>query len=146
MKTSIQLFWSVLRDGGEPPIRKHGDDAGWDLIVSDDTVLSPRRITNVPTAIAIAIPSGWYGHIIGRSSTSSKLGLLVVEAVIDAGYRGELFFQVENPHDREIMVERGSRLAQILFLHVPAVRWIRTAELPPSHRGTNGFGSTGYQK
>lgn len=143
MRQSLTVFWSVLREGGQAPLRKHMDDAGWDLVVSEDTLLLANRITNVPTAIAIALPSGWYGHIIGRSSTSSRMGLLVVEAVIDAGYRGELYFQVNNPSDEDYTVRAGQRLAQLLLMPVPTARWIQTAELPPSSRGTDGFGSTG---
>lgn len=143
VRNVLTVYWSMLTDRGFIPVRKHDSDAGWDLVVSEDTNLPAMSVTNVPTGIAISIPKGWFGHLTGRSSTAKKYKLLVVETVIDAGYRGELFFQIENPSPFPYRVARGRRLAQILFLPVPAVRWVQVSELPPSSRDRDGLGSTG---
>lgn len=139
----LHIYWSRLSPEGRVPVRSHVTDAGWDLLVSEGTVLPPGGIVNVPTGISMAIPTGWYGHLTGRSSTAKKRGLLVVDAVIDSGYRGELFFQAQNLNPAAVYVDVGQRLAQIVFLPVPQVRWTEATTLPDSSRGVHGFGSTG---
>ena len=137
------VYWSVLEPGGRQPTRGHADDAGWDLIVSYPASIRPGELCNVKTSIAVAIPTGWFGHLIGRSSTPRRYGVSVVSAVIDAGYRGELFVQVRNMTDGTVNIPEGVKLAQLLLHQVPAVRWIQVPHLPNSARGVNGFGSTG---
>lgn len=125
------------------PSKAFDDDAGFDLTVVETVTLEPGWTGDVRTGIAIGMPPGWWGRIIGRSSTMRKRGLLVVEGVIDAGFRGELFAGVYNPSDETKYVEAGERLAQLLFLPVPTVHWSERRELTPSDRGVNGFGSSG---
>lgn len=139
----VMVYWSRLTEDGTEPTRSHKDDAGWDLTTSSAQTVEPGQLANISTSIAVALPIGWYGQLIGRSSTPRRYGLSVVEAVIDAGYRGELFIQVHNESSTPAIVPKGSRLAQLILLPVPAVVWVPTNSLPPSARGPNGFGSTG---
>ena len=39
----------------------------------------------------------------------------------------------------------GDRIAQLIIMPVPRVRFVAVDELPDSARGEGGFGSTGYQ-
>ena len=125
------------------PTRAYDGDAGWDLYVDEDVIIAPNTVADVPSGIAVAIPYGQYGRIVGRSSTHRKRGLSVVEGIIDAGYRGPLFAGVWNPQPESIRVERGERLAQLILCDVPAASFVEVGELPPSLRGRRGFGSSG---
>lgn len=131
--------------GGVPriPEKKHQSDAGWDLFSSRVALIRPGKTINVATDIRVAMPDGWCALIKGRSSTMIRHGLMVLEGVVDAGYRGELFYTVHNPGKIIREVEVGDRLAQILFLPVPGISWVRSSNLPDAARGTDGFGSTG---
>jgi dUTP pyrophosphatase len=64
--------------------------------------------------------------------------------LIDAGYRGEVMCAAVNL-DREepVKILVGDRIAQLVVLALPEVEpgWVE--ELPESHRGEAGFGSTG---
>jgi dUTP pyrophosphatase len=125
------------------PSKAYPDDAGFDLVCTEAKTLMEGDTVDVSTGIAIAMPPGWWGRIVGRSSTMRKRGLMVIEGVIDAGFRGELFTCVHNPREFQVTIEPGDRLAQLLFLPVPTVHWVERTELPASERGTNGFGSSG---
>jgi dUTP pyrophosphatase len=135
----------MTADNASPkfPEKRYADDAGWDLFASRDTVIPPGVEIDVHTDIAIAIPNRWYAQIKTRSSTMKRTGLMVLEGVIDQTYRGELFFMVYNTTNREVTIKQGDRLAQLLFLPVPEVVWYNALELPPSVRGSQGFGSSG---
>ncbi len=97
------------------PRRAHDSDAGYDLYTSEDTILQPDKTTDVKLGFRMELPNGYYARIIGRSSTMRKRRLLVVEGIIDTGYRGELYVGVYNPTGYPIRVNAGERLAQMLI-------------------------------
>ena len=81
-----------------------------------------------------------------RSGLAIRKGIGLVNApgVIDAGYRGEISVILIN-HDAvdAVTLERGDRIAQLLVQSVEQARLVEVVELPGSHRGSGGFGSTG---
>lgn len=137
------LMVTRLHDRALLPTRAYDGDAGWDLYVDGDAYLTPGQVTDVPTGLAVAIPDGHYGRIVGRSSTHRRRGLSVVEGVIDAGYRGPLFAGVWNPGEKGVSIPDGERLAQLIVTAVPSHPLVEVDSLPESQRGANGFGSSG---
>lgn len=137
--------WAALDEAATPPTRAYPDDAGLDLAASRAVEVEPGGRAMVPTSLAFALPTGMFGLILGRSSTWHKRNLMVIPAVIDAGWRGELFASVYNPGSEPVKIEAGERVAQYVLL--PAwmgnLREVGPLELPPHERGTNGFGSSG---
>lgn len=134
-----------LGEGAKAPFKKHTGDAGWDLFVSRPCDIGPGETVDVHTDIKISMPPYLYARITGRSSSLRKHGLLVNEGIIDNGYTGELFVCVHNMTDKVFHVERGMRLAQVLFHYIEDVRWAQVDEIKPvpGRRGNDGFGSTG---
>lgn len=126
------------------PKRSNPDDAGIDLTACNHSMIYPGRQARIPHNVAVAIPEGFYGLIVPRSSTLQEKGLIVLPGVIDPGYRGELQTVVFNTRrDHASQVVAGERLSQLLLIpFVPAV--VREAKsLPAGTRGEAGFGSTG---
>lgn len=134
-----------LGEGAKAPFKKHKGDAGWDLYVSKDCVIAPGATVDVHTDIRIDMPPYLYARITGRSSSLRKYNLLINEGIIDNGFTGELFVCVHNMGDKPFKVEKGMRLAQVLFYTIEDVRWSQVNEInpKPGSRGDNGFGSTG---
>lgn len=131
-------------EGGSLPVRQHDDDAGFDLFVSRRTVIPLGEFVDVPCAVAVELPEHMWGLVTGRSSALRKHGLLVHSGIIDTGYRGELFagaFAMQ----REVVLEQGDRVAQLIPMHNLARRSyaVPAETLTPSARGDRGFGSTG---
>jgi dUTP pyrophosphatase len=126
------------------PRKAHLTDAGFDLAIPADYTLAPHAQDAIDLEFAIQIPPGWYGQILGRSSVFRR-GLLIHPGVIDADYRGALQLLVVNPLAVEQVLNRGDRLAQLLFLPVPQVRLHEVAPelLSLTERGDGGIGSTG---
>ena len=134
-----------LGEGAKAPYKKHTGDAGWDLFVSRSCEIPPGETVDVHTDIKINMPPYLYARITGRSSSLRNYGLLVNEGIIDNGYTGEMFVCVHNVNDKPVKIEKGMRLAQILFHTIEDVRWSEVEEIKavPGKRGNNGFGSTG---
>lgn len=132
-----------LNNSAEWPSKAHADDAGWDLYVSEHTVIPAGSFVDVPSGIACEPPEGTWVMLTGRSSTLRKRGLLVNQGVIDYGYRGELFAGVWNMSRQDVIVEVGERLAQLICVGMPGETSKRAVELAAHDRGLAGFGSSG---
>lgn len=128
------------------PAYEHPGDAGLDLRSRVDVVLAPGERALVPTGIAIALPAGYAAFVCARSGLAVRHGVGLVNSpgVIDAGYRGEIGVVLVN-HDTvtPVALSRGDRIAQLVVQRVEQARLVEVVDLPGSHRGEGGFGSTG---
>lgn len=132
------------------PFPSLAGDAGMDLRARSACVLAPaggRAV--VPVGFALALPVGFGGFVLPRSGLAARHGVTVVNApgLIDSGYRGEIMVPLLNTDPTEpFFVERGDRIAQLVIMRVPAVRWEEVddaAALGESDRGVGGFGHSG---
>jgi dUTP pyrophosphatase len=137
----------TVSNGALLPSAAYASDAGYDLIAAEHAELLPaggRQL--VGTGISIALPAGYAGLVLPRSGLASRHGVTVINApgLIDAGYRGEVRVAMVNhdPHE-PYTITPGDRIAQLVVIPVTKVTWREVTELPPSERGTGGFGSTG---
>lgn len=139
--TCVQV--KFLDERARLPRRSHASDCGFDLFVSETTVCEPGEFTDVPVGIAIALPEGHWGHIVGRSSAIRSLGLMIIPAVIDQGYTGRLFTGCWGLRDEAVTVKEGERIAQLIIapMIIPGLEMV--GELPKTDRGEAGFGSSG---
>lgn len=131
-------------DNASAPRRGHPGDAGHDLYVSKTITIPPGEFRDVSTDICVCFPDNIWGRITGRSSTLRDLKVLVMEGILDNGYRGELKIGAYNLSNiEEITLTQGMRIAQLILHDLITVRFKVTEELPISNRGSDGFGSTG---
>lgn len=133
-------------DRGLPlPARAHPGDAGVDLYAAEAVLLGVGERATVGTGVAVSIPEGYAGLVAPRSGLAQRHGLGIVNApgVVDAGYRGEIRVILVNHGAEPVSLARGERIAQMLVVPVTVREMLEVEELPPSERGTGGFGSTG---
>lgn len=123
-------------------------DAGIDLPCSLAAQIFPGEWRNINCDVRVALPPGTFAFVMARSSTFFQKHLMVNTAVIDEGYRGELFVCVYNIGTRKYNVEVGERLAQLVIMPriIDQVDMIKIEDIDligTTRRGVNGFGSTG---
>ena len=138
----------VLITGAGAPEYARPGDAGADLRAAEGAVIAPGERATVGTGIAIALPDGYAAFVLPRSGLAARHGITLVNApgTIDAGYRGEIRVTLLNTDRRAAFeVQPGDRIAQLVVQPVVRARFVPVAELPGSHRGEQGFGSTGYR-
>lgn len=97
------------------------------------------------TGFRIALPDGYECQLRPRSGLALRHGVTLpnTPATIDSDYRGEVQVALVNLGTEPFQVERGMRIAQMVFARVEAAVFAEVAELPETHRGEGGFGSTG---
>jgi dUTP pyrophosphatase len=147
--SGISVAIKRLAHGGDLPLPSYAtrDSAGMDLAaaVAAELVLKPGARAIVPTGFAIALPAGYEAQVRPRSGLAAKNGVTVLNApgTIDADYRGEVGVILVNHGDRDFVVTRGMRIAQMVIAPVSPATMAEVAELPATRRGAGGFGSTG---
>ncbi len=132
----------------ELPSYAYEGDAGLDLRANESVVLKPFERRLISTGLAIAIPEGYAGFVQPRSGMALKRGLSMANTpgLIDSHYRGELKVVAINlDPEKDIVIERGERIAQLVIQQVPVVTLTEVSELDDTDRGAGGFGSSGAQ-
>ena len=123
--------------------------AGMDLLaaVTEPVVLAPGARTLVPTGLSWALPDGVEAQIRSRSGLALKQGVVVLNApgTVDADYRGEVGIILINLGQEPFVVERGLRVAQVVFARTEKVLGQVVEELTDTLRAAGGFGSTGVE-
>ena len=119
---------------------------GFDLFCREDTEIAPRTIELIPGNVIVRIPQGYMLLLALRSSTPGRKGLLIPNGVgiIDQDYGGEgdeLKIQVLNFREEAVLVKRGERIAQGIFVPIARATWREVDEM---REGRGGFGSTGH--
>ncbi len=138
----------VLIQGERVPLYAHPGDAGADLLAAEAVTILPGERATIGTGTAIALPDGCAAFIVPRSGLAARHGITIVNSpgTVDAGYRGEIRVTLLNTDAREpFEVRVGDRIAQMIVQEVLRARFVPVEVLPGSHRGEQGFGSTGYR-
>jgi dUTP pyrophosphatase len=104
--------------------------------------LEPKERKLFKTNLAMAIPDGYYGRIAPRSGYAFKYGIDVLAGVIDSGYRNEIGVILYNTGEEPFIVNKGTRIAQMIFEKCYKVSFVHVEKLPESQRGLGGFGSS----
>lgn len=127
---------------GDKPYKKYDGDAGFDLYVSESSMVEPKSGCNIKVNTSITSRRMWM-LLIGRSSTFYKRGLVVNTAIIDNGYTGDLHVYVYNHNEYGVFISAGDRIAQIIPFKLSKPLIVNGVCKKISCRGGDGFGSTG---
>ena len=134
-----------LADDAIIPNYAHKGDAGMDIYSVEEKVLNPGESALISTGIAIAIPYGFEAQVRPKSGLAANNGITVLNTpgTIDCHYRGEVKVIMINLGKTHFKVEKGKKIAQIVFNKVEEADFQEVDELDETARGEGGFGSTG---
>jgi dUTP pyrophosphatase len=136
-----------LSHGSVIPEYQSLGSAGADLFanVDETIVLSPGKTKLIPTGIFIEIPEGYEAQIRPRSGLALKHGIAVLNSpgTIDSDYRGEIKIILTNLGEEDFRIEKGMRIAQMVFARVFRGEFIQVDQLDATERNEGGFGHSG---
>jgi len=134
-------------EGLAAPAYETAGAAGMDLqaALSAPLVLAPGERSAVPTGLRMAVPPGFEAQIRPRSGWALKQGVTCLNSpgTIDSDYRGEVKVILANLGSETVHIERGMRIAQLVFTPVAQAAWAEGEALGETARGAGGFGHTG---
>jgi len=142
----IKVKIKRIKDNAVIPSYAHDGDAGVDLYSTEDYLLKPGDRILVSTGITIAIPKGYEAQTRPKSGLALNKGLSIANTpgTIDSGYRGEVGIIAINLGKEDIKIEKGKKVAQMVFNKVEEAKFEEVEELDSTKRGDGGFGSTGH--
>ena len=147
--TKLAIVRLPHSEGLDLPSYETADAAGMDLraAVPEDEpmILAPGERNLVPTGLVIEIPAGFEGQVRPRSGLAYKNGITCLNSpgTIDADYRGEVMVLLINHGSEDFVIERGTRVAQLVIAPVTRIDIVEASLASDTDRGTGGFGSTG---
>jgi len=140
------------RIGNEFPLPEYATEgsAGLDLraCIDDAITLNPGQTELIPTGMAIHIKDPALAAVIlPRSGLGHKHGIVMGNLVglIDSDYQGQLFVSAWNRSQKEYTLEKGERLAQLVFVPVIQAEFDVVDSFDESDRGEGGFGHSGQK-
>lgn len=116
-----------------------------DLRAADTIMLNKDEFSLIPLGVAMELPRGYEAHIVPRSSTFKKFGIMQTnhQGVVDESYCGDndqWFFPAYALRDTKI--ELNDRICQFRIVEkMPKVEFVEVKNLGNKNRG--GHGSTG---
>lgn len=129
------------------PTYQTNGSVGCDLFARVDTKIPAKSLGRIPANVIIETPPGYMFVVASRGSTPFKKGLLPPHGIgigdqDFCGPEDEYQIPVYNFTDQEVVIERGERVAQGIFVPIEKVEWEELDSM--GHNKTRGgFGSTG---
>jgi dUTP pyrophosphatase len=127
------------------PCRQTSGSAGFDLCSAEEAVIPAHGFGSVGTGLAVELPERAEAQVRPRSGLATRHGIGVLNSpgTIDSDYRGEIRIVLFNASDRDYKVNRGDRVAQLVFSVLTDIELVEADSLSETGRGQGGFGHTG---
>ncbi|MDV6346884.1 dUTP diphosphatase [Nitrosomonas sp. Is35] len=122
--------------------------AGLDLraCIEQPMTINPGETSLIPTGIAIHLAdTGLAALVLPRSGLGHKHGIVLGNLVglIDSDYQGQILVSCWNRGQASFQLNPLERIAQLVIVPVIQVEFNQVDSFDQSHRGEDGFGSTG---
>lgn len=124
------------------PIKSHLPDCGLDIFIPESIILKAMETRTVGLKLAVAIPEGFAGMLVPRSSIAEK-GLLIQTSIIDPDYTGEIHLIITNCSFKTQQINVGDRVCSLVMYSILNTYLEEVDELPQTERGKRGIGSSG---
>lgn len=117
-----------------------------DVITSTAIEIKPHESCLIPMGIKSKFDDGDALVFFNRSGISTKKHLLRGACIVDSGYRGEIFVNINNVSGNTQYLLPGEKLIQAMLLPVQKVDIEEGKVDIDTERGEGGFGSTDIKK
>ena len=120
--------------------------AGFDFYSVDNVKISKENPGIIRTGVSVEIPIGYVMLLFSRSGHGFKNNVRLSNCVgvIDSDFRAEVLVKLakDGVYD-EFHIDAGDRIAQGIIIPFPKIIFEEATSLSETHRGENGFGSSG---
>ena len=134
---------SISSDDVEKPKKAYVNSASYDLFADESVDVFPSSRAVISTGLWLQIPKGYYGEICPRSGLALRNGVVAFNGTVDSGYFGVVYVLLFNFSSEKFSVEKGNRIAQMIFKKCENVSFSFEDLDFDSERGVKGFGSSG---
>lgn len=159
--SEVMIYIRFLHDDAKALFKATKGSSGFDICAVKDITIGKRSSVVVETGLRLEIPEGVYGNIKGRSGLAFERDVVAFDGTIDSDYEGEVKVKLFNLGKKNYTINKGDRIAQIVFTPLQRVyigyrergyesdddddedNTDKSSILSDRERGGNGFGSSG---
>lgn len=131
-----------LDEGAFCPTRAHSTDAGIDLYSREKRIIHAGESACFDTGVHVQLPVGCCGLLVSKSGLNVRSNITST-GLIDEGYSGSIIVKLYNHGDREVLIDAGDKISQMIVVPVRYDPIQVVDEISGGARGESGFGSTG---
>lgn len=127
------------------PIRQVEGSDWIDLRSAEDVCLEEGQYKRISLGVSMELPDGYEAHILPRSSTFEKYGILLVNGagIVDNSYRGDNdIWQFPAYATRDCFIPKNARICQFRIMQNQPNLAIQTVEVL-GNDDRSGFGHSG---
>ena len=139
------------------PKKMYPNSAGYDLYANETVKVFAGSRSLVSLDLRMVIAKGYLGRISPRSGFALNHGIIAFSGTVDSGYIGIIYILLFNFSANGFLVEKGNRIAQIIFQKCEEVSFVEVESVDIVYktdfeqlrkektiiRGVKGFGSSG---
>ena len=146
IKIDVKILDERLKE--QPPTYATPGSAGLDLraCIEQPITINPGETSLIPTGIAVHLAdTGMAALVLPRSGLGHKHGIVLGNLVglIDSDYQGQILVSCWNRSHTAFQLNPLERIAQLVIVPIIQVEFNLVDDFVLSHRGEDGFGSTG---
>ena len=135
-----EVFYSLQNTATlRPHICPHSN--GLDIPLQQDEIFRPLELKKVNLMIKFLLPKNHCALLMNKSSARTKYNVNVQLGLIDVGYHNYVQAVIQNMTDQEIILKKGTAVAQLLLIPAKIPNFTYNEFTENSERGS--FGSTG---
>lgn len=118
-------------------------DTGYDIYCIEDVYIPARGSAIAPVGITLGyITPNYWMRIEPRSGLGFKHNIQPHLGVLDNGYRGDLGVKLYNFGDKDVHIEKGKAIAQLVVYDLITAEMGWREDVTSTDRGEKGFGSS----
>ena len=136
------MKFKLFTSDAKLPTKVRTPDIGFDIYMPRAFEIAPLETKTISLDIGFAIPEGFAGMLVPRSSVAEK-GLIIQTSIIDPEYTGPVHLIVTNCSNSTQHVDKHQRLCSLVVYNVLRPRIEQVDEFDETDRGTQGLGSSG---
>jgi len=144
----LHIKIKYLQNYSFPKLKKASTGSScFDLYSCYDIVIPGRGTVAINCGFKLEMSQLVEAQIRSRSGLARKHGVFVLNSpgTIDSDYRGEIGVTLANFSDVDFNVNRGDRIAQMVFVQLKEPLLMEVEHVNETERGEGGFGSTGIR-
>jgi dUTP pyrophosphatase len=143
----LKIKIQKINEDAAIPKYAHDGDAGMDVFSTKTCVLMPNHRILIGTGLKMEIPEGYEMQMRPKSGIALRDGITVLNSpgTNDSNYRGEIGVILINHSSKPYKIEKGQKIAQVVFNKIEKAKFIISKNLSKTTRGEGGFGSTGLR-
>jgi dUTP pyrophosphatase len=132
-----------------PPQKKYPTSVGIDLFAQNRVTIPSRKRNPIQSGFTTIFPYGTYGRVEDCSGNALNKGVHVIGQIVDRDYEGELRIIMANLSEKDVIFERGEKLAQLVVqryidaeVQLMPIGMYKFSKVGLSWRGSAGLGTS----